>query len=108
MTDTTAKLPQEEKKDEPWYVKADYEWFEHQYKNEYFKAMDLGNVIRRFLKEAEGAGKDLTTFTEQFAQENIGKSGRTLRRLPAGGSLGGEAEQGRRMQLRPPDGAGTV
>lgn len=81
MADTTADLPQEEKKDEPWYVKADYEWFEHQYKNEYFKAMELGNVIRRFLKEAEGAGKDLTTFTEQFAQENIGKSGRTLRRL---------------------------
>lgn len=81
LTDTAEDLPLEEKKDEPWYVKADYEWFEHQYKNEYFKAMELGNVIRRFLKEEEAHRKELTVFTEQFARENIGKSGRTFRRM---------------------------
>lgn len=81
LADTAADLSQEEKKDEPWYVKADYEWFERQYKNEYFKAMEFGNVIRRFLKEEEAHRKELTVFTEQFAQENIGKSGRTFRRM---------------------------
>lgn len=74
-------LPQEEKNPEvPWYVNADYEWFEHQYKKECYKAMELGNVVRRFLQEAENHKKDLTVFTEQFAQENLGKSGRTFYR----------------------------
>ncbi|RKJ69805.1 transposase, partial [Anaerotruncus sp. 1XD22-93] len=36
----------------PWYVDADYEWFEHQHKKKVYEATELGNVIRRFLKEA--------------------------------------------------------
>lgn len=82
MAETAADLPEEKTKgQEPWYVNADYEWFEHQYKTEYYKATELGNVIRRFLKESESHSRDLTTFTEQYAQENLGKSGRTFRRM---------------------------
>ena len=54
MAETAADLPEEETKgQDPWYVNADYEWFEHQYKTKYYKATELGNVIRRFLKESE-------------------------------------------------------
>lgn len=82
MAETAADLPEEKTKgQEPWYVNADYEWFEHQYKTEYYKATELGNVIRRFLKESESHSRDLTTFTEEYAQENLGKSGRTFRRM---------------------------
>lgn len=82
MADTAVDLPPEAKKvDVPWYVDTDYEWFEHQYSKEYYSAMEQGNVIRRFLQEAELHSKDLTVFTEQFAQENTGKSGRTFRRM---------------------------
>lgn len=82
MAETAADLPEEETKgQDPWYVNADYEWFEHQYKTKYYKATELGNVIRRFLKESESHRRDLTTFTEDFAQENLGKSGRTFRRM---------------------------
>lgn len=83
IAEAVADLPvkdQEPDLETPWYVNADYEWFEHQYKCEFHKATELGNVIRRFLQEAGSHGKELTVFTEQFAQENLGKSGRTFYR----------------------------
>lgn len=81
MAENAADLPEEEQRAErPWYVDADYEWFEHQYKKKVYEATELGNVIRRFLREAATHKKDLTAFTETFAQEHLGKSGRTFYR----------------------------
>ena len=76
-----ADLPEANRQMErPWYVDADYEWFEYQHKKKVYEATELGNVIRRFLKEAAAHRGDLTAFTEQFAQEHLGKSGRTFYR----------------------------
>lgn len=81
MAESAADLPEEEQRAErPWYVDADYEWFEHQYKKQLYEATELGNVIRRFLRESAAHKKDLTAFTESFAQEHLGKSGRTFYR----------------------------
>lgn len=67
--------------DRPWYVDMDYEWFMHQYSKKYYEAAELGNVIRRFLQESKKHRGDLTEFTDQFARENLSKSGRTFRRM---------------------------
>lgn len=82
LVEATADLPEEERQSSnvPWYVDTDYEWFEHQYKKEYYRATEQGNIIRRFLLEAPQHKKDLTAFTEQYAQEHTGKSGRTFYR----------------------------
>lgn len=82
-----AEAPGQEEADQadatghPWYVTADYEWYIRQYSKNYNKAIELGNVVRRFLKEAERHKNDQTVFMEQFAEEHLGKSGRTFRRM---------------------------
>ena len=81
LAESAADLLEEEHRVErPWYVDADYEWFEHQYKKRVYEATEMGNVIRRFLRESAAHKKDLTAFTESFAQEHLGKSGRTFYR----------------------------
>lgn len=65
----------------PWYVDTDYEWYIQQYGKNYIKAIELGNVIRKFLKAAESHRNDLTIFMEAFAREHLAKSGRTFRRM---------------------------
>lgn len=74
------KVP-ERKQERPWYVDVDYEWFMHQYPKKYYEACELGNVIRRFLQESRKHKGDLTEFTDQFARDNLSKSGRTFRRM---------------------------
>ncbi len=71
----------EGKQERPWYVDIDYEWFMHQYQKKYYEACELGNVIRRFLQESRKHKGDLTEFTDQFAKDNLSKSGRTFRRM---------------------------
>ncbi len=61
----------------PWYVNVDIDWYIENYKESYYRAMELGNVIRRFLQYDEG---DRTKYAEGFAQENLGKGQRTLYR----------------------------
>ena len=78
-----ARLPEpdEEEKakpDRPWYVDEDLDWYISTYPEKYYKAVELGNVIREFLRYG-GAG-DKTTWAEEFAQERIGKGARTLYR----------------------------
>lgn len=47
MAETAADLPEEKTKgQEPWYVNADYEWFEHQYR--LLLSTQLLQNIRRF------------------------------------------------------------
>lgn len=61
----------------PWYVNEDIDWFQQQHKSEWYKAMELGNIVREFLEYSE---KGRTEYAETFSQERIGKGKRTLYR----------------------------
>lgn len=37
----------------PWYVDVDIDWYIENYKESYYRAMELGNVVRRFLQYDE-------------------------------------------------------
>ena len=65
------------KEEKPWYVDCDVDWFTEVHKKEYYKAMELGNIIREFLDYDE-AGR--TEFADTFAAERLGKDKRTLYR----------------------------
>lgn len=67
----------ERKPEAPWYVDTDIEWYMEHYKDSYYRAVELGNVVRRFLQYDEG---DRTKHAEAFAQEYLGKGQRTLYR----------------------------
>ena len=65
-----AEAPQETaenvKRDIPWYVSVDLDWYIENYKERYYQAVELGNVIRRFLQYDEG---DRTRYAEEYAQK---------------------------------------
>ena len=61
----------------PWYVEADVDWYIENYREQRYKGMELGNVIREFL-QYDGANK--TEYAEQYAQEHLGSGKRTLYR----------------------------
>lgn len=65
------------KRDIPWYVSVDLDWYIENYKERYYQAVELGNVIRRFLQYDEG---DRTRYAEEYAQKYLGKGYRTLYR----------------------------
>lgn len=65
------------KPETPWYVDMDIDWYIENYKERYYKAVELGNVVRKFLQYDE---KDRTKYAEEFAQRHIGKGSRTLYR----------------------------
>lgn len=76
----TEEVPGEEKGQEPevpWYVNTDADWYIENYKERYYKAVELGNVVRKFLQYDEG---DRTKYAEEFAQKYLGKGQRTLYR----------------------------
>lgn len=68
---------QEEAQETPWYVNEDIDWFQEKHKTEWYKAMELGNVVREFLEYSEKGKSD---YADVFAQERIGKGKRTLYR----------------------------
>lgn len=68
---------QEGAQETPWYVNEDIDWFQEKHKTEWYKAMELGNVVREFLEYSE---KGKTDYADTFAQERIGKGKRTLYR----------------------------
>ena len=61
----------------PWYVNEDVDYFMEKHKTEWYKAMELGNIVREFL-DYDSAGR--TEFAEYFAQERLGKGKRSLYR----------------------------
>lgn len=61
----------------PWYVNVDVDWYIENYRESYYKAVEIGNVVRRFLQYDEG---DRTKYAEEFAQQYLGKGQRTLYR----------------------------
>ena len=81
------KKEDEQKPEVPWYVNTDVDWYIENYKERYYKAVELGNVVRKFLQYDEG---DRTKYAEEFAQKYLGKGQRTLYRYtkawkPCGG-----------------------
>lgn len=76
-----AEAPQETaenvKRDIPWYVSVDLDWYIENYKERYYQAVELGNVIRRFLQYDEG---DRTKYAEEYARQYLQKGQRTLYR----------------------------
>lgn len=68
---------QEGAQETPWYVNEDIDWFQEKHKTEWYKAMELGNVVREFLEYSEKGKSD---YADTFAQERIGKGKRTLYR----------------------------
>jgi len=61
----------------PWYVDTDIDWYMEAHKEEWYKAMELGNVVRDFMAFDE---KGKTGHAEEFARERLGKGSRTLYR----------------------------
>ena len=64
-----------EEKMQPWYVNADLDWYIEKYKENYYKAVELANIISDFLNNDED---NRTAHAEAFAQEYLGKGQRTL------------------------------
>lgn len=77
----SSDIQEEQKTDQPWYVDTDIDWYMEQYKERFYKAMELGNVIRQYLKETAGMYGEVTAYAEAYAQEHLGKGYRTLYRL---------------------------
>lgn len=69
--------PQEAAKEEPWYVGTELEWYIETFPEQYYKAVELGNVIRKFLDYDEG---NRSRYAEEYAQKYLGKGQRTLYR----------------------------
>lgn len=74
---SSGKEEQEIQAEKPWYLNTDIDWYIENYKDRYYKAMELGNIVRQFLDYNE---KDRTKFAEEYAQEHLGKGQRTLYR----------------------------
>ena len=68
------KKEDEQKPEVPWYVNTDVDWYIENYKERYYKAVELGNVVRKFLQYDEG---DRTKYAEEFAQKYLGKGQRS-------------------------------
>lgn len=61
----------------PWYVGTDIEWYMANYKENYFKGIELRNIVRKFL-EYDDRGR--TQYAEEFSEKYLGKNKRTLYR----------------------------
>lgn len=77
LSDNPVQEAEQSETDAPWYVNEDIEYYIENRKNDWYKAMELGNIVREFLEYDE---KGRTEFAESFAQERIGKGKRTLYR----------------------------
>ncbi len=66
-----------EKPEAPWYVDMDIDWFMENHREKWYRAMELGNVVREFMGYNK---KKKTEYAEDFARERIGKDARTLYR----------------------------
>lgn len=64
-------------KETPWYVGEDIDWFIEKHSSEWYRAMEIGNIVREFMEYDE---KGRTEYAETFAQERLGKGKRTLYR----------------------------
>lgn len=61
----------------PWYISVNQGWYIQNFPDQYYKAVELGGVIRKFLDYDE---KNRSSYAEEFAQKYLGKGQRTLYR----------------------------
>ena len=59
----------------PWYTTMDVDWYVENFSDKWYKAMELGNVVREAL---DYKGKNKTAFMDELAKERLGKKGRSL------------------------------
>ncbi len=69
--------PQDIRQDAPWYVGTDIEWYMSNYKEHYYKGVELHNVVRKFLQYDD---RGRTQYAEEFSEKYLGKNKRTLYR----------------------------
>lgn len=80
------RLPQEPADQEldlssaPWYVTSDPEWYMSAYKKNYYKGVELRDIIQKFLKSSPVCSGGQSDYAEQFAKEYLNASQRTLYR----------------------------
>ena len=67
----------EPEREEPWYISVDPEWYIENFPEQYYKAVELGNIIRQFLDYDEN---NRSRYAEEFARQYLGKGQRTLYR----------------------------
>lgn len=72
-----AETVQDIREEAPWYVGTDIEWYMANYKENYFKGIELRNIVRKFL-EYDDRGR--TQYAEEFSEKYLGKNKRTLYR----------------------------
>lgn len=77
----SSDIQEEQKTEQPWYVDTDIDWYMDQYKERFYQAAELGNVVRQYLRETVGRYGDITAFAEEYAQKHLGKGYRTLYRM---------------------------
>lgn len=75
--ETSEEIPAEKGPEAPWYVDIDMDWYMATYKESYYRAVELGNVVRHFLEYDEG---DKARYAEEIARQYLGKGQRTLYR----------------------------
>jgi len=68
---------EEEKPETPWYIDMDIDWFMEKHREEWYRAMELGNIVREFMGYDE---RRKTEYAKDFAKERIRKDARTLYR----------------------------
>ena len=61
----------------PWYVNEDVDWYREHHKEAWYRAVELGNVVREFLEYSE---KGRSGYAEKLARERTGKGMRTFYR----------------------------
>lgn len=63
-----------EEDQEPWYVYADYNWYQNKYKKHFYEGVEIANSIRRY-EAYQGGKRDKTQYRNKLA-EGLGIKGR--------------------------------
>lgn len=75
--DETVELAEEqENKEEPWYINVDIVWYQENYPERYYKAIELKKELQEFVNYSDS---ERTKYANEFA-EKLGISQRTLYR----------------------------
>lgn len=75
-SESSMEMVQEEA-EAPWYTTTDLDWYIENYKEAYYQGVELGNIVREFLRYQ---GDDKAAYAEELARERLGKGQRTLYR----------------------------
>lgn len=77
LLEPSAAREETETEEAPWYVGVDLDWYLKNYKEQYYQAVELGNIVREFLDYDD---KNRSRYAEDYARKYLGKGQRTLYR----------------------------